>query len=215
MKSLIAQMLGLVIVLSACSDAASEATAELKHQAVKADVERSITPSELPASILNYISKNYSGYVITSSEIDLDDKERVYAVGITRGEGELELNFDMNGTFLDKHEDEEENGEFELVSDESGGIELEIPLEQLPTRIIDAISASFPQSTPLEADRILYEDGSVSFDVEIRTLEGQILELMFDAQGTSLGIEQDADDLGFEVEDEEGEADGEGVEDQD
>lgn len=72
-------------------------------------------------------------------------------------------------------------------------IEKEISPSELPQSIKDDIMVRYPGAELLEADEITKEDGSVTYDVEIKS-SGVITELMYDADGNFLGIETDDGD---------------------
>ena len=68
--------------------------------------------------------------------------------------------------------------------------EIEINPADLPQEVLDGLNAQFESAILLEADQITHEDGSVTYDVEMR-FEGRTLEVMFDAAGQFLGEEVD------------------------
>ncbi len=68
--------------------------------------------------------------------------------------------------------------------------EVEIELSDLPQAVLDAIARSYAGSALKEADRITQDDGSITYDVEI-TREGEVIEVMYDAEGNFLGEESD------------------------
>ena len=72
-------------------------------------------------------------------------------------------------------------------------IEKEISPNELPQSIKDDIMVRYPGAELLEADEITKEDGSVTYDVEIKS-NGVITELMYGADGNFLGIESDDGD---------------------
>ena len=72
-------------------------------------------------------------------------------------------------------------------------IEIEISPNELPQSIKDDIMVRYPGAELLEADEITKEDGSVTYDVEIKS-NGVITELMYGADGNFLGIELDDGD---------------------
>ncbi|HLF64420.1 MAG TPA: hypothetical protein VI603_11735 [Saprospiraceae bacterium] len=70
--------------------------------------------------------------------------------------------------------------------------EIEIDLSALPQNVVDAIAAAYPGATLREADKIMQNDGSVTYDVEIG-FENESIELMYDAEGSFLGEEPEDD----------------------
>lgn len=89
-----------------------------------------------------------------------------------------------------------------------GEKEIEINVDELPEAIKKAIQSTYAGAELLEADQITRPDGSIYFDVEIKHQE-KVLELMYESDGSFLGIEEegddDDDDEGDDDEDEDGE----------
>jgi hypothetical protein len=71
--------------------------------------------------------------------------------------------------------------------------EREISISELPAAVLDAIAENYPGAELLEADEITNNDGSLTYDIEIRH-DGSVFEVMYDTAGNFLGIEQDNDD---------------------
>jgi len=70
--------------------------------------------------------------------------------------------------------------------------ETELNPNDLPQLIRDAAEARYPGAKLLEADKLAWVDGSITYDVEI-LLDGETIEPMFVASGEFLG-EEDQDE---------------------
>ena len=75
--------------------------------------------------------------------------------------------------------------------------EREIDPQTLSKAIKDNIENKYPHADLLEADEITHPDGTVSYDVEIRH-GGMVTELMYDRDGTFLGVEEEGEEDGEE-----------------
>lgn len=71
--------------------------------------------------------------------------------------------------------------------------EREIKISELPAAVVKAIDAQFPGAELKEADEITKDDGTFTYDVEIKH-ESKKFEVMYDSRGTYLGMEADDDD---------------------
>lgn len=71
--------------------------------------------------------------------------------------------------------------------------EREIKISELPAPVVKAIDAQFPGAELKEADEITKDDGTFTYDVEIKH-QSKKFEVMYDARGTYLGTEADDDD---------------------
>lgn len=95
-------------------------------------------------------------------------------------------------------EDESEESTLEVNAEESEEAddeenEREITSEELPQTVRDAIVKSYPGAEIQEAEEITGEDGSLTYEIEIKTTEGE-MELMYSASGEFLGMEQEEKD---------------------
>ena len=152
--------------------------------------ESELTESQIPASIKDYLGKNYNGQKITEAEMEENEKGVFYDIELKIDGKETELVFDANGNFLETENEDRDDDDGDDDDDEN---EVEIDISELPRSIQDNIGQSFPNATLLEADKITHKDGRITYDVEIKT-DGKIKELMYDAYGKFLGEEIDDDD---------------------
>lgn len=96
---------------------------------------------------------------------------------------------------------EEEGVEKEILYDKEGNLisedteqEVEIDPETLPQAIRDDIESRYPGAELLEADKVTLDDGSINYEVEIKVAE-KILELIYEEDGTYMGIEDEEEEL--------------------
>ena len=75
--------------------------------------------------------------------------------------------------------------------------EREIDPQTLPESIKNNIETKYTGAELLEADEITHPDGTISYDVEIRH-GGMVTELMYDRDGTFLGVEEEGEEDGEE-----------------
>jgi hypothetical protein len=94
-----------------------------------------------------------------------------------------------NSAVQSRSSDEDEEALDDAAEEED---EIEIDLSALPGTVKDAITARYPGSILREADRITQNDGTITYDVEIR-FDGEVIEVMYDAGGTFLGEESEPD----------------------
>ncbi|MFO7880851.1 MAG: PepSY-like domain-containing protein [Bacteroidota bacterium] len=123
-----------------------------------------ILESELPQSILDYISSNHPDATIVYAELDYDDGQMEYEVKLDNG---MELEFDGNGN---------------LTSSEDN----HIAIADLPQAIIDYVDQNYPDRTIVKAE-LEYEDGQQMYEVEL----DNEMELYFDLDGNFLFSEED------------------------
>ena len=97
---------------------------------------KTIDPSTLPQTILDYITENYASETITSAEEDTQG----YEVTLSNG---IQLEFDLLGVFIEVSGEDETNGE-------------DINPSDLPMSIQDYITTNYPSETITEAE--LYTD---------------------------------------------------------
>ncbi|MFN0274818.1 MAG: hypothetical protein ACKVPJ_03655 [Chitinophagales bacterium] len=71
--------------------------------------------------------------------------------------------------------------------------ERSIKISELPDAVLSAINEDYPGAQLLEADEITHPDNSLTYDVEMK-FEGAVIEVMYDAEGNFLGVEEDDDD---------------------
>lgn len=123
--------------------------------------------SNVPQSIFDYVSANYSGYDIESVETDdLCDDTVVYEVELEDGPGpDVDLYFNLNGDFL-----------FEAK---------EISASALPDAVLTAIAAEFPgyEIEDDDTERFKLADGSLQYSVKLERDSGSDVEVVFDANG--------------------------------
>ena len=87
----------------------------------------------------------------------------------------------------------------EVVEEDNEGVsEKEIDPQTLSKEIRDNIELKYPQAELLEADEITHLDGTITYDVEIRHAN-TVTELMYDADGDFLGVEEEGEEDGEET----------------
>jgi uncharacterized membrane protein YkoI len=154
--------------------------------------ETELNVSNLLPAITNYISQNYSGYSIKEAEKEETKEGEFYEVELKNGSLHIEIVFDSKGNFIEQEAEDED--------DDDGENEREISTDIIPQPVKDNIASQYPGAKLLEADEITIPDGSITYDVEIES-NGNITELMYDAQGNFLGVETDDDDADDEHDD--------------
>ena len=152
-------------------------------------METELSPTDLMPSIKDYLTQHYPTHNIMEVEKSEVPKGTFYEVELSQREVEVELIFDENGNFVAVEDEEEEDEE----ADEEEKNEKEIAPSALPEVIKASIDTQYPGAEVLEVDEITQEDGSITYDVEIR-FEGKVTEVMYNEQGKFLGIEVDDED---------------------
>lgn len=75
------------------------------------ETEEEIKVNALPASVTEYITKNYAGYKVEEAAKITDNKGAVtYEAEVEKGKEEFDLLFDANGGFLKKEVEKENDG---------------------------------------------------------------------------------------------------------
>ncbi len=85
------------------------------------------------------------------------------------------------------------NKEAAAATNSADDKEREISPSELPDVIKMAIQNTYAGAEMLEADEVTRANGSIYYDVEIRHKD-QRFELMYESDGTFLGIEEEGDD---------------------
>ncbi len=161
--------------------------------------ETEIDVADLLPEITDYLNRHYAEYTIAEAEIVTNAEGIFYEVDLENGEQEVEVLFDDDGNFIEQiieeadDENNEEDDDDEEEDDEEEN-EREIDPDALPQSIKDDITGRYPGAVLREADEVTQQDGSITYDVEIATSDGTIIELMYDADGNFLGIETEDDD---------------------
>jgi len=158
--------------------------------------ETDIPVSDLPTAITDYVSQNYPNATITEAEQITTDAGMFYGVDLVENGQEIDLIFDADGVFVSQETDEDNDNEMEDEdedNDDDGENEVEIDPADLPAAVRAAIEAQYPGAVLLEADEITQSDGSLTYDVEI-TFQHETFEVMYAADGTFLGVEDDHGD---------------------
>lgn len=135
-----------------------------------------IDPSTLPASITDYITANYSNYIIEDMDNDIDcDGTSIIEIELEDGNDEIELVFDTEDNFL------------YAIS--------EIRASNLPNAVTNSIATNFPNYTldDNEADELTMADGSLRYEVELESTQDE-LEVIFAADGTVICQQVESDD---------------------
>ena len=138
-----------------------------------------IDPSELPQTILNFITTNYPDAVIVNAEIDMEG----YDVTLSNG---LKLEFDLDGNFI------EVSGHSDDDNDDDDDDDEVIDPNTLPQVILDFIRINYPDESIVRAevdaggyDVILSNGLKLEFD-----LDGRFIEV----SGGTNGDDDDDDD---------------------
>ena len=124
-----------------------------------------ISPADLPESIRTFVATHFSGANIEEAERENNGN---YELELSN---DVELIFDANGEFLGRVDDEDDE---ERDDDD-------IAISELPQSIIDYIATTYPDHSIIEAER---EDDE-SFEVTLNNG----MELLFDAEGNFLSVE--------------------------
>ncbi len=132
--------------------------------------EKEIKLSDLPPAIEAWIAANRPGFSADEAEKEtLCDGTVVYDIEAEKGEDEeIELTFDMSGTFLYS--------------------ESEMEVANLPMAVTTGIGIKFPGATILEADKKAMADGSTQYEVEVK-VNGAKKEASFDSAGGVVCVE--------------------------
>lgn len=186
--------------------------AKFKYKGCKTDVvfdtkgnvietETDISINDLPLSVSDAINNNYAGMTAEEAEKVVKDNGIFYEVELEGNGIEKEILFDSAGNLIEE-ETEDENDETDEAEDDDNDDgecddydenEVEINPDDLPQNVKDNLNSQFPGAEILEADKITHENGSVSFDVEIKT-NGEVIEVMYNNEGKYLGQEFDDND---------------------
>jgi hypothetical protein len=148
-------------------------------------IETEIEIGDLPVNVLEYIQEKYPEAETEGAEKIVKSVEVYYEVELELDETEIELLFDSDGNFFSE-EIEKDNGD---EGEEENEVEID-PMD-LPEAVKIDISSRYSDSVLLEADEITHQAGEITYDVEIKTAEGEVIELMYKPDGTFLGIESD------------------------
>ena len=134
----------------------------------------SISASQLPQSVIDFLAENYPNSEISDADIyQLGNNVRTYAVEL---DDDLEILFDENGLVISASNDDDDEA---------------IPFDELPASIVDYISANYPGATAVAAE---FEDfyGSTYIEVELDQFDD--LELYFTTDGAFLCLDDSNDD---------------------
>lgn len=134
----------------------------------------SISVSELPQSVIDFLDENYPNSDISDADIyQFVNNVLTYAVEL---DDDLEILFDENGLVIGASNDDDDE---------------DIPLDELPASIIDYISANYPGATIEEAE---FDDyyGTTYIEVELAGFDD--LELYFTTDGEFLCLDDSNDD---------------------
>ena len=154
--------------------------------------EEQIAVSTLPASILQYLEESYADAKLVKAEALKSPQGNFYEVELESSENDMELIFDQNGNFVKNEEDDDhgmDDGDDDEDDDDDDGREVEISVSELPEAVKSAIAAKYSNAGLIEADEITYENGEITYDIEIR-YEGKVIEVMYSAKGEFLGVEE-------------------------
>lgn len=95
---------------------------------------------------------------------------------------------DRNETVQTREGNEDENEAIDDAHEEEN--EVEIDVKSLPESIRNGIASRYPGAQLKESDKITHNDGTITYDVEI-IVEGEVIEVMYGAEGGYLGEEAD------------------------
>lgn len=129
----------------------------------------SVSLDSIPASVLDFIEANYSGYQIQSAETeDICDDVLVYEIELEDGPGpDVDLYFDLDWNFLFE-------GTYISSSD-------------LPAAVLTTIENDYSNYLIDDSDveQFTYPDGTIEYEVELEALNGDgSLEVIFAADGS-------------------------------
>tara|TARA_R110002073_G_scaffold242529_1_gene404547 strand:- start:1096 stop:1881 length:786 start_codon:yes stop_codon:yes gene_type:complete len=136
---------------------------------VASRADNAINVATLPQSILDYISTNYPNETIQTSEIEDNGNYEVYL------SSNVELIFDTNGDFLGIDDDSNDNYG-----------DTDINPADLPQSILDYVLVNYPNNTITEAE--MENNGNYEIELDNDSV------LVFDSNGTFLGVGVDEDD---------------------
>lgn len=135
-----------------------------------------IDVADLPATISEQIAADYPEEVITDAEkVTMEDGTIYYLAKVSNVTGVLV--FAEDGTFI-KRSGRRGNGDHCTHGNAST-----VEIADLPTAIVDAITAAYPDATIEKAKKLERNDDEVVFFVKISTLDKP---LKFDAEGNAL-----------------------------
>ena len=132
-----------------------------------------ILPSNLPQTILDFITANYPSSSITKAELENNGH---YEVKLNDG---TELVFDANGVFLGQGVDQDEmkeGNDNNSNDDNSSSSETNIDPATLPQAVKDYISTNYPTATIMQAEK----ESNGNFEVTLSTG----IELYFKPDGS-------------------------------
>ncbi|MCF8303357.1 MAG: PepSY-like domain-containing protein [Bacteroidales bacterium] len=155
------------------------------------DQSKTVPSDDVPESIINSFKSQNPEY----SDVEWEREDGYYIAEFEVNGKEKEVVYDKDGNQIfteiesEEGEDDDEEGENEH-GDDNDENEREIDPNELPQVIKSDIQNRYPDAKMLEADEITHPDGAITYDVEIKH-NNQIIELMYDARGEFLGIEED------------------------
>lgn len=137
-----------------------------------------VDASQIPAAVRNAFNSLFSGATIHEVEMETEDAVAEYEFEFTTAEGQKgEAKFDAAGNLL----------------------EATLTLEQLPEAVRSALNIAFPGVTVLKVEMETEDNGSVEYEIEYLTADGQEGEAKFDAAGVLLEADLTLDQLPAEV----------------
>ncbi len=149
------------------------------------EAEEAVAFDKLPAAVQKAVKEAFPGATVTECVKETEDGKVEYEVELKSGKLEAEIELDASGKILETETEEE------------------IPLDQLPETVRDAVGKLVKGGKLLEAERTTKDD-STAYEVEVQC-GAVVLELGMDGSGKvlSIGVEGEDDD------EEEGEDEGE------
>ena len=114
--------------------------------------------------------------------------------------GNPNANNSVNETAEESVENSVQEDKGELKGEETQ--EREINISEVPSSIIESIKTQYTDAKIEEAEEVTAEDGSVSYEIEIKTSAGE-MELIYSADGQFISSEAEDDDQDNEDEEEE------------
>ena len=115
--------------------------------------------------------------------------------GEASDEGEHNADESMEAVEAASGEMQDMNEAIEEDDADEGENEREISTEELPQGVLDDVNSRYPGSSIEEAEEETAEDGSITYEVELKTEEGK-LDVMYSSSGEYIGLENDEDEAG-------------------
>ncbi len=135
--------------------------------------EEEIPLKDVPKAVINAVKDKFPEIKIKKAEKEEEDGTTIYELSFTHEDKEYEVEAKADGTII--------------------AIERQIAVTDLPEAVVKSLKAKYPHAK-IEAAEEVTKDEKVTYEVEIETTKEKELEIMLDASGNILEVEEKNDD---------------------